>query len=149
MVVMTKVARSFLAALFVVALPAPGWTRAQADEDDVRNCYSVHGEARYGALAYKHVVIVTNRCEVELQCRVWTDVDPEPKQSVSVGPKGTAEVIVRAVSPARSVPSRNGAPSGIMATTQGNASTGLPHHTRTDARPISHASNMAQTRATG
>jgi hypothetical protein len=33
--------------------------------------------------------------------RVWTDVDPSPRQPLSVGPKGTGEVIVRAVSPAR------------------------------------------------
>jgi hypothetical protein len=32
---------------------------------------------------------------------VWTDVDPSPKQPLTVGPKGTGEVIVRAVSPAR------------------------------------------------
>ena len=102
MVHMTAVARSVLLALFVLASAFGGSTEVRADEDDVRNCYSVHGEARYGALAYKHVVIVTNRCEIELQCEVWTDVDPEPKQPLSVGPKGTGEVIVRAVSPARS-----------------------------------------------
>jgi hypothetical protein len=100
MMVMKHVVRSILAAL-LVALSVPAWSGA-ADEDDVRNCYSVHGEARYGALAYKHIVIVTNRCDIELQCEVWTDVDPEPRHSVTVGPKGTAEVIVRAVSPARS-----------------------------------------------
>ena len=80
--------------------PARVWAREEG-EDDVKNCYSVHGEARYGALAYKHVVIVTNRCDITLQCQVWTDVDPSPKQSVSVGPKGTGEVIVRNNSPAR------------------------------------------------
>lgn len=99
---MKKTARWVLAALFAVALAASAGNDVRADEDDVRNCYSIHGEARYGALAYKHVVIVTNRCEIELDCKVWTDVDPEPKQSVSVGPKGTSEVIVRATSPARS-----------------------------------------------
>ncbi len=34
--------------------------------------------------------------------QAWTDVDPSPRQPVSVGPKGTGEVIVRAVSPSRS-----------------------------------------------
>lgn len=100
MVIMKHLFRSILAGLlFTLAVPASGWA---ADEDDVRNCYSIHGEARYGALAYKHVVIVTNRCDIELQCEVWTDVDPEPRQPLTVGPKGTGEVIVRAVSPARS-----------------------------------------------
>ena len=99
---MMKTSRSVLVAFLLVAFAASSGMEARADEDDVRNCYSVHGEARYGALAYKHVVIVTNRCDIELQCEVWTDVDPEPKQPVTVGPKGTAETIVRAVSPARS-----------------------------------------------
>lgn len=100
MVIMKQVARTILAGLFVLAFATPGGARA--DEDNIKDCYSIHGEARYGALAYKHVVIVTNRCEIELQCEVWTDVDPSPKQSLTVGPKGTGEVIVRAVSPARS-----------------------------------------------
>ena len=99
---MTTAVRSVLLALFVFVFAFADGTEARADEDDIRNCYSVHGEARYGALAYKHVVIVTNRCEIELQCEVWTDVDPKPRQPLSVGPKGTGEVIVRAVSPARS-----------------------------------------------
>ncbi len=99
---MTTAVRSVLLVLFVFAIAFAAGTEVRADEDDVRNCYSVHGEARYGALAYKHVVIVTNRCEIELQCEVWTDVDPKPRQPLSVGPKGTSEVIVRAVSPARS-----------------------------------------------
>ena len=102
MVIMKHSARLIFASLLVLALAVPGWNAAQADEQDIKNCYSVHGEARYGALAYKHVVIVTNRCEIELQCEVWTDVDPSPRQPVSVGPKGTGEVIVRATSPARS-----------------------------------------------
>ena len=102
MVDMTAAARSGFLALFVLAFAFAAGTEVRADEDDIRNCYSVHGEARYGALAYKHIVIVTNRCEIELQCEVWTDVDPKPRQPLSVGPKGTGEVIVRAVSPARS-----------------------------------------------
>ncbi len=102
MVIMKHAARFLLAGLLVLAAATPNGDGARADETDIRNCYSVHGEARYGALAYKHVVIVTNRCEIELQCEVWTDVDPSPRQSLSVGPKGTGEVIVRATSPARS-----------------------------------------------
>jgi hypothetical protein len=93
--------RSILVGLTLAAVAAPSWREANADEE-IKNCFSIHGEARYGALAYKHIVIVTNRCDIELQCEVWTDVDPSPKQPVSVGPKGTAEVIVRSNSPARS-----------------------------------------------
>jgi hypothetical protein len=98
---MKAVAKSVFAALFVLAVTIPALGQG-GGEDDVKDCYSVHGEARYGALAYKHVVIVTNRCKVSLQCEVWTDVDPTPKHSLSVGPNGTGEVIVRSTSPARS-----------------------------------------------
>jgi len=100
-VIMKAVAKFVFAALFIFAttLPALG---QDGDGENIKNCYSVHGEARYGALAYKHIVIVTNRCDFTLQCQVWTDVDPSPKLSVSVGPKGTSETIVRNNSPARS-----------------------------------------------
>jgi hypothetical protein len=96
---MKAVARLVFAALFILAaaLPALG----QEGGDDIKNCYNVHGEARYGALAYKHIVVVTNRCDFSLQCQVWTDVDPSPKQSTSVGPNGTSETIVRNNSPSR------------------------------------------------
>ena len=93
---MKAVVTSLFAALVVLTAVLP----ALAD-DDVKNCNTISGEAHYGALAYKHIVIVTNRCDVTLQCEVWTDVDPSPRQSVSVEPQSTAEVLVRAVSPAR------------------------------------------------
>ncbi len=92
--------RLALLGLFAVGLAMPLGGRAES-KDDIKNCYMVYGEARYGAFAYKHVVVIKNRCEITLQCKVWTDVDPEPKQSVTVGPKGTGEVIVRNNSPAR------------------------------------------------
>ena len=98
---MKAVARPIFAALFVLATTLPALGQGEGG-DDIKNCYSVRGEARYGALAYKHIVIVTNRCDVTLQCEVWTDVDPSPKHSVTVGPKGSGEVIVRGNSPARS-----------------------------------------------
>jgi hypothetical protein len=96
---MKAVVASLFTALVVLATALP----ALGDEggQDMKNCYNIHGEARYGALAYKHVVIVTNRCEVTLQCEVWTDVDPTPRHSVSVEGGGTAEVLVRNNSPSR------------------------------------------------
>jgi len=97
---MNAVAKFVFAAVLVFASTLPALGQGKGG-DDIKNCYSVHGEARYGALAYKHIVIVTNRCDLSLQCQVWTDVDPSPKQSVSVGPKGTGEVIVRNNSPSR------------------------------------------------
>lgn len=97
---MRAVLNSTFVALFVLGLTVPEVAHAN-EPSDVKNCYSVHGEARYGPLAYKHVVIVTNRCELTLECEVWTDVDPTPKNPVTVGPKATGEVIVRTNSPAR------------------------------------------------
>jgi hypothetical protein len=96
---MKAVARLVFAALFILAATFPAL--GQEGGDDIKNCYNVHGEARYGALAYKHIVVVTNRCDFSLQCQVWTDVDPSPKQSTSVGPNGTSETIVRNNSPSR------------------------------------------------
>lgn len=97
---MNAIAKSLFTVLFVLFLALPALSQGE-DGRDMRNCYSVRGEARYGALAYKHVVIVTNRCEVSLQCEVWTDVDPTPRQSVTVGPKSEVEVMTRNNSPAR------------------------------------------------
>ena len=99
-VIMKAVARFVFAAMFIFATTLPALGQEEG-ENEVKNCFSVHGEARYGALAYKHVVIITNRCDITLQCQVWTDVDPSTKQSVTVGPKGTSETIVRNNSPAR------------------------------------------------
>lgn len=99
--IMNAAARFLLAALLVAATATPALGQGEGGKD-IKNCYSVHGEARYGALAYKHVVIVTNRCDITLQCEVWTDVDPSPKQPLTVGPNSSGEVLVRAVSPARS-----------------------------------------------
>lgn len=98
--IMKAVARFVFAALFVFAAALPALGQGEGG-DDIKDCFNVHGEARYGALAYKHIVIVTNRCDVALQCEVWTDVDPSPKLSASVGPKGTSETIVRNNSPSR------------------------------------------------
>lgn len=98
---MKAIARSVFTALFVFAMTVPALGQGE-DGDDIKSCYAVRGEARYGAFAYKHVVIVTNRCKATLQCEVWTDVDPSPKHSLTVEPNGSGEVIVRNNSPARS-----------------------------------------------
>jgi len=97
---MNTAARALCVALLVLGL-APSVLAQDGDGDDVQNCYAIHGEARYGAVAFKHIVVVSNRCDITLQCEVWTDVDPSPKHSLTVGPNGTGEVIVRANSPAR------------------------------------------------
>lgn len=103
MVVMKKVVvRSLLVASVALAMSSPeGALEAQKDDGSVANCYNVRGEARYGALGYNHVVIVTNRCEMTLECQVWTDVDPKPRLKLTLGPKATEERTARINSPAR------------------------------------------------
>jgi hypothetical protein len=99
---MNTAARSLCVTLLVLGLALSALAQdGNGDGDDVQNCYAVHGEARYGAVAYKHIVVVTNRCDLTLHCEVWTDVDPSPKHSLTVGPNGSGEVIVRANSPSR------------------------------------------------
>jgi hypothetical protein len=97
---MTALARSLFATLLVLGLAVPALAQGEG-RDDIKNCYSINGETRYGAIAFKHVVVVTNRCDFTLQCEVWTDVDPSPRQSLTVGPNSSGEVIVRANSPSR------------------------------------------------
>ncbi len=102
LVIMKAIVRSFLVALFVLAMAVPEAPLSADDgAESMKNCYNVRGEARYGALGYNHVVIVTNRCEVTLQCEVWTDVDPSPRLPLTVGPKATEESTCRINSPAR------------------------------------------------
>jgi hypothetical protein len=95
-----KTIGSIALALFALGMVVPA-TVGAAGSDDIKNCYNVHGEAWYGALAYKHIVIVTNRCDITLQCEVWTDVDPTPRHSVTVGPNAEEQVLIRSNSPAR------------------------------------------------
>lgn len=86
-------------ALIALAMAVPATVAAEG-ANDIKNCYQVRGEARYGALAYKHVVIVTNRCDITLECEVWTDVDPTPRQKLTVGPNSEGEALTRSNSPA-------------------------------------------------
>ncbi|MGB5809911.1 MAG: hypothetical protein WBG86_05225 [Polyangiales bacterium] len=99
---MQSTVRSLVIAAFAVLMVTPAAPlRADENGDSVKNCYSVRGEARYAALGYNHVVIVTNRCEATLQCEVWSNVDPTPRLALTVGPKATEEKTTRINSPAR------------------------------------------------
>ena len=64
-VIMKAIVRSVFAVLFVLAVTLPALGQGE-DGDDLKNCYNVYGEARYGALAYKHIVIFQNRCDLIL-----------------------------------------------------------------------------------
>ena len=92
---------------FLLALLALGGTdlaAAQYDDPNApkKECHEVRGEARYRALGYNHVVIVTNRCDKTISCEVWTSVDPTPRQSVEVPANSSVEVTTRLGSPAAS-----------------------------------------------
>jgi hypothetical protein len=91
---------------FLVLLASGGSHLAAAQEHDPnagkKECQEVRGEARYRALGYNHVVIVTNRCNKAISCEVWTDVDPSPRQSLEVAANSSAEITTRLGSPASS-----------------------------------------------
>lgn len=91
--------RELFAAAMVAfaALVAP---RALASESARPSCIAVRKEARYGAYAYNHVVILTNGCERPATCTVATNVNPE-KRSVRLVPGETKEVVTFIGSPAR------------------------------------------------
>lgn len=82
--------------LFALA-SIPAFVLAQ---NEVPECVSVRAEARWGADAYNHVVVVQNRCARAARCQVATDVNPEPTE-VSVPAGETREVVTFLGSPAR------------------------------------------------
>ncbi|MEM7137129.1 MAG: hypothetical protein AAF500_11150 [Myxococcota bacterium] len=98
---MKAAVRSLLAASLTLAVLSSAMPLRADDDPGASNCYSVRGEARYGALGYNHVVIITNTCDVKLECEVWTDVDPKPRIALTVEPKATGEKTTRLNSPAR------------------------------------------------
>ena len=64
------------------------------------SCIKSWGEARFGALAYNHIVHIANACAPDAECTVSTDVNPEP-QKVTVPGKSEIEVTTFMGSPAR------------------------------------------------
>lgn len=66
----------------------------------VTDCIRFWPEARYGALGYNHIVHVQNGCDANAECRVSTDVNPQPV-SVQVPGRKQVEVNTFLGSPAR------------------------------------------------
>lgn len=64
----------------------------QSRADKPLTCVHTRGESRADGIGYKHVVIVDNRCKVDANCQVSTDVQPAPI-SVRVAAGATAEVV--------------------------------------------------------
>ena len=93
-------ARSLFVAFLAVATTLAAAAQTDAPDSPPKDCYSVRGEAYYILLGYNHVVTVENHCEKDLQCEVWTNVDPEPTIPVSVQAGESASVTARRSSPA-------------------------------------------------
>jgi hypothetical protein len=66
-------------------------------------CAVVSASVRAEAFGYKHVVSLRNGCDRPVECQVWTDVDPEPRQTMRAAPGETSEVVTRIGSPASAV----------------------------------------------
>lgn len=101
--------RLSLAALVVFSL----WSSSSAlagDKDKAppvaqnpNECAVVKATARYVGLGYTHTIVLKNGCQRPVECTVWTDVDPEPKTTLSVRPGDDGEVVTRRGSPSREV----------------------------------------------
>jgi hypothetical protein len=63
----------------------------------------VTGSVRAEAYGYKHVVSLRNGCDKPVDCEVWTDADPTPRQVLRAAPGETVEVVTRIGSPASEV----------------------------------------------
>jgi hypothetical protein len=85
-----------LAALALAFIALPRAATAQSAD----SCIKYWGEARYGALAYNHLVHVANSCSASADCVVSTDVAPDPQRTV-VAAKSEVVVTTFLGSPAR------------------------------------------------
>ncbi len=73
---------------------APGSAEAQS------SCLRSWPEARFGAMAYNHIVHINNACAQDADCDVSTDVNPEV-QKVTVASHSEVQVMTFLGSPAR------------------------------------------------
>jgi hypothetical protein len=89
-----------LGAIALVAAPAPVGAADGGGPAPVGPCVTLRAEARYGAAAYNHIVVLTNACDKAEDCSVTTDVNPEPI-TVTVPGHGVAEAMTFLGSPSR------------------------------------------------
>ena len=75
-------------ALIALSLGLAGSPASDARAMEV-GCYKITAKAIKMADGYKHEVTVDNQCEYWLQCEVWTNVNPTPAISVTIGPKAS------------------------------------------------------------
>ena len=85
--------------------PAPGKKPPPAASPNAPppadTCAEATAIARYEGLGYTHRVQLRNGCAKAVECALWTDVDPEPRQTVRVAAGESAEIVTRRLSPAR------------------------------------------------
>lgn len=63
----------------VLAVTLCAWpTRADAPSEHP-DCIEVHGRAQFSGYAYNHIVHIHNGCGVVASCRVFTNVNPDPR----------------------------------------------------------------------
>lgn len=67
------------------------------------SCAVARGTVRMEAYGYTHLVTLENGCTKAVECALWTNVDPEPRQVVQTAPGERVEIITRRGSPAREV----------------------------------------------
>jgi hypothetical protein len=82
----------------VAAAESPREGNGPASPND---CAVASPVARYVGYGYNHVVSLKNGCTKPVTCEVWTDVDPQPRQTLTAQPGETVEAVLRRGSPAR------------------------------------------------
>jgi len=80
--------------------PAPAPEERPIKDKTPANCTQVSASVISEAYGYKHVVSLRNGCERAVECQVWTDVDPTPRNVLRAQKGETVEIITRIGSPA-------------------------------------------------
>lgn len=80
--------------------PAPPTGEQPSKDRTPANCTQVSASVVSEAYGYKHVVSLRNGCARPVECQIWTDVDPTPRNVLRVQKGETVEIITRIGSPA-------------------------------------------------
>jgi hypothetical protein len=80
--------------------PAPGPKTPNVKDKTAGACTQITPSVISEAFGYKHVVTLRNSCDKPVECQVWTDVDPTPRQVVRAEKGESVEIITRIGSPA-------------------------------------------------
>ncbi|MDB4976910.1 MAG: hypothetical protein JWN48_5251 [Myxococcaceae bacterium] len=83
--------------------PPPDEIKDSPVVQNPNDCAVAKASARYVGYGYTHVISAVNGCSRAVECTLWTDVDPEPRTTVNLGPGDTTEVVTRRGSPSREV----------------------------------------------